>query len=67
MFVDPALEFADPHLLGKLGGELDTELGLVSGAFEEEDQRLRHAKRDLLSEVLLDERQRHVDAGGRAG
>ena len=50
-----------------LRGELGAELGLASGALDEQHEPARRGQRRLAPEILLDERQRQVHPGGHAG
>ena len=64
---DPGLQLAQRAALGELRREVGAELGLAAGALEEEDQPAGDLDGDLAAEVLLDQRQGEVHAGGDAG
>ncbi|CAM5496372.1 hypothetical protein SNARM312S_03373 [Streptomyces narbonensis] len=64
---DPLLEVAQRLPVGGLGGQLDAELGLVARAAQEDDQMAGDGEGDVPAEVLLDQGEREVDAGGDAG
>ena len=64
---DPALEVAQTVALRRLRGELDAELRLVPRASQEEHQPAGDGERGLVAEVVLDEREREVDARGDSG
>ena len=64
---DPRLELAQRRALGHLRGELRAELRLAARALEEHHEPARDLERHVAAEVLLDEREREVHAGGDAG
>ena len=64
---DPGLQLAQRLALGGLRGELRAELRLAAGALQEQHEPARRLERDLAAEVLLDQRERQVHAGGDAG
>jgi hypothetical protein len=61
------LRVPQPVALGHLGGELGAELGLVRGSAQEQDEVAGDGQREVPSEVVLDQGQRQVHAGGDAG
>ena len=64
---DPALEVAQTVALRRLRGELGAELRLVPRPSQEEHQPAGDGERGLVAEVVLDEREREVDARGDSG
>ena len=61
------LEVAQRLVLRELPGELGAELRLAAGPAQEDHERARDPEGDLASEILLDHRQREIDAGRNAG
>ena len=61
-----ALDLAQRRTLGLLRREGRAELRLVAGAAQEQHEVARDRERCVAAEVLLDERQREVHAGGHA-
>lgn len=66
VFGDPLLDLAQRLASGRLRGELGAELGLAARAPQEHDQMAGDDEGGLAAEVLLDEREGEVDAGGDA-
>jgi hypothetical protein len=64
---DPLLDLAQRLPPGCLGGELDAELGLVARSAEEHDEVAGDGEGGVAADVLLDEREGEVDAGGDTG
>ena len=64
---DPLLQLAQRLALGGLRGELGAELRLPAGALHEQHEPARDLERRRAAEVLLDQREREVHAGGDAG
>ncbi len=62
-----ALDLAQRLALGALGGERGAELRLVAGTAQEQHEVAGDRERGVAVEVLLDEREREVHAGGDAG
>ena len=67
MVGDVLLELAHGPVVGDLGLELGAELGLVAGPAQEDDQDAGHVAGDVGAEVLLEEGQEQIEAGGDAG
>lgn len=62
VLADPLLEVAQRLPAGGLGGQLGTELGLVAGAAQKDDQMAGDGEGHVPAEVLLDQGERQVDA-----
>ncbi len=67
MLGDPPLDLAQRCALCGLGGELRAELRLVAGPAQEDHQVPGDGEGDVPVQVLLDQGERQVDAGGHAG
>lgn len=59
---DPVLDLAQRFAAGGLRGELRTELGLVAGPPQKDDEVAGDGERDLPAEVLLDQGEGEIDA-----
>jgi hypothetical protein len=66
VFGDPLLDLAQRLAPRGLGGQLGAELGLVAGPAQEHHQVPGDGEGGLPAEVLLDQGERQVDAGGDA-
>src|SRR5260370_10260216 len=63
----PRVQRGEAAIVARLALEQGAELRLAARALEEDDEMARHAQGDRAAEILLDQSQRQVDAGGAAG
>src|SRR4051812_35992846 len=63
----PLLELLERRALGRLGAQVRAELRLATGALDEHHKPAGGFERDVAAEVLLDEGEREVHAGGDPG
>ena len=66
MRVDPGVQRAEP-ILRRLQRQRGGKLRLASGPLEEHDEPSRYVERHIAAEILLDQSQGEINAGGDAG
>src|SRR5258708_5322425 len=67
MLRQPVVQRGEAAIVTRLALEQGAELRLATRALEEDDEMARHAQGHGAAEILLDQSQRQVDAGGDAG
>ncbi len=67
MVGDPALHLAQRLAVRELSGQLGAELSLVARAAQEDDEVAGDLQGRVTAEVVFDQGQREVDAGGHPG